>query len=105
MNGTMLNNLAGLGLISVVGAIGIAILLVIFVVSITSRPRVFCQYLSAMTGIELKPAIVRKRFKQRGRAGVRDLLIDLLIQEDLADPERIVTPDSKPDLSVFEKDH
>ncbi len=104
MMSDILTNLAGLGLVSVVGAFGIAILLVIFVVSIMSRPRVFCEYLKTMTGIELKPSVVRRRFKQRGRAGVRDLLIDLLIQEDLADPDRIVTPDSKPDLSVFEED-
>lgn len=98
------NNLAGLRLISVAGALGIAILLVILVVSMMSRPRVFCEYLKTMTGIELKPAAVRRRFNQRGRGGVRDLLIDLLIQEDLADPDRIVTPDSKPDLSVFKDD-
>ncbi|NIA09986.1 MAG: hypothetical protein GWP10_09725 [Nitrospiraceae bacterium] len=101
MISAIMNNLAGLGLMSVAGALGIAILLVILVVSILSRPRVFCEYLKAMTGIELKPAAVRRRFNQRGRAGVRDLLIDLLIQEDLADPDRIVTPDSEPDLSVF----
>jgi hypothetical protein len=33
---------------------------------------------------------------------VRDHLISLLIQEDLADTDRMVTPDSKPDTSVFE---
>jgi hypothetical protein len=52
-----------------------------------------------MTGIELEPGAVRAVFRQRGRGGVRDLLIDLLIREDLSDPERVVTPGSKPDTS------
>jgi hypothetical protein len=46
---------------------------------------------------------VRAVYKKRGRGGVRDYLIDLLIREDLADPNRVVTPDSKPDTSIFEK--
>jgi hypothetical protein len=29
------------------------------------------------------------------------MLISLLIQEDLADPERVITPDSTPDTSAF----
>ena len=57
-----------------------------------------------MTGIELKPNKVRRLYKLRGRGGVRDHLIDLLIREDLADPNRVVTPGSKPDTSVFETD-
>ncbi len=97
-------NLGGWHLISVAGALGIAILLFILVASMLSRPRVFCQYLEAMTGIKLKPAQVKRQFKKRGRAGVRDLLIDLIIREDLADPDRVVTPDSDPDLSVFERE-
>jgi len=55
-----------------------------------------------MTGIELRSGTVRGLYKRRGRAGVRDYLIDLLIREDLADPSRVVTPDSKPDTSIFE---
>jgi hypothetical protein len=29
------------------------------------------------------------------------MLISLLIQEDLADPDRIITPDSTPDTSMY----
>ena len=81
-----------------------AVLGMILVASFVSRSRVFCQYLKHMTGIELKPAAVRRVFRANGRGGVRDLLMDLLIQEDLADPERVVTPDSKPDMSIFDSD-
>ncbi len=89
--------------IFVLGAIGaVTLLLLLLVVSFLSRPRVFCQYLKHMTGIELKPAQVKRRFREKGRGGVRDLLMDLLIREDLADPDRVVTPESKPDLSVFD---
>jgi hypothetical protein len=82
----------------------LAILLVLLVASFLSRPRVFCQYLAHMTGISLRPSQVRARYRSRGKAGVRDLLIDLLIHEDLADTSRVVTPDSKPDLSRFQDD-
>jgi len=97
-------NLAPANLIDMAAAASIFVLLVLLLASFLSRPRVFCQYLKHMTGIELKPGVVRSRFHLRGRGGVRDLLIDLLIREDLADPSRVVTPDSKPDLSVFEQD-
>jgi len=80
----------------------VALLLFLLVASFMSRSRVFCQYLHFMTGIRLKPATVRRLFKKGGRAGVRDHLIDLLIREDLADTSRVVTPDSKPDLSIFD---
>jgi hypothetical protein len=80
---------------------GIVILLALLVISFMSRARVFCQYLKHMTGIELKPTTVRRVYRQNGRGGVRDMLISLLIQQDLADPDRIVTPDSQPDTSVF----
>jgi hypothetical protein len=80
----------------------IVVLLLILIASFMSRARVFCQYLQHMTGIELKPGAVRRIYKRMGRGGVRDHLIDLLIQEDLADKSRTVTPDSKPDLSIFE---
>ncbi|NOZ95695.1 MAG: hypothetical protein GXP47_13300 [Acidobacteria bacterium] len=92
------------GLIMLAAAAGILILLVLLVASFLSRPRVFCQYLAHMTGISLKPGQVHSRYKARGKAGVRDLLIDLLIREDLADTSRVVTPDSTPDLSHFD-DH
>jgi hypothetical protein len=80
----------------------VAVLLLLLLASFMSRSRVFCQYLNHMTGIELRPGTVRGLFKRRGRAGVRDYLIELLIREDLADPNRVVTPDSKPDTSIFE---
>ncbi len=87
-----------------VAVAAIAILLTLLVASFISRSRVFCQYLAVMTGIELKPKKVRRVFKSKGRGGVRDLLIALLIQEDLADPSRVVTPDSEPDTSIFDSD-
>ncbi|HWW61921.1 MAG TPA: hypothetical protein VN181_11180 [Thermoanaerobaculia bacterium] len=59
------------------------ILLVILVVSFRSRAVVFCQYLETMTGIRLKPSDVRRVFSQRGRNGVRELFLDLIIREDL----------------------
>jgi hypothetical protein len=87
--------------VQLLGVAGIVILLALLVISFMSRARVFCQYLSHMTGIELKPATVRRVYRTNGRGGVRDMLISLLIQEDLADPERIVTPDSTPDTSMY----
>lgn len=80
----------------------VAVLLFLLVASFMSRSRVFCQYLRHMTGIQLSPAKVRRLFLRGGRGGVRDHLIDLLIREDLADTSRVVTPDSKPDLSIFD---
>ena len=59
------------------------VLLLILVISFRSRAVVFCQYLEAMTGIELKPADVRRVFRERGREGVRELFLDLIIREDL----------------------
>ena len=82
----------------------IAVLLFLLIISFIYRSKVFCQYLQYMTGIKLKPDTVRALYKRGGRAGVRDHLIDLLIREDLADPDRVVTPDSKPDISIFEND-
>ena len=80
----------------------IAVLLFLLITSFISRSKVFCQYLHHMTGISLKPGTVRAVYKKSGRGGVRSHLIDLLIREDLADPDRVVTPDSKPDTSIFE---
>jgi hypothetical protein len=89
----------------VLGALaGIVLLLVILIASFASRARVFCQYLQHMAGITISPGQVRKAFKLGGRGAVRDLLIDLLIQEDLADPARRVTPDSKPNTGIYESD-
>lgn len=59
------------------------VLLLLLVVSFASRPRVFSQYLRTMTGIAVSPGEIRRVFKQRGRAGVRELFLDLLIREDL----------------------
>ena len=59
------------------------ILLVILVISFRSRAVVFCQYLETMTGISLKPADVRRVYREKGRNGVRDLFLDLIIREDL----------------------
>jgi hypothetical protein len=59
------------------------ILLLILIVSFRSRPVVFCQYLMTMSGIKLRPSQVRKVFQQRGKEGVRELFLDLIIKEDL----------------------
>lgn len=59
------------------------ILLLILVISFRSRAVVFCQYLEAMTGIRLKPSDVRRVYRERGRNGVRELFLDLIIREDL----------------------
>jgi hypothetical protein len=88
--------------VRLVAVSAVVILLALLVISFLSRARVFCQYLKHMTGIELKPATVRRVYRKSGRGGVRDMLISLLIQEDLADPDRVITPDSKPDTSAFQ---
>ena len=67
------------------------ILLLILIISFRSRAVVFCQYLEAMTGIRLKPSDVRRVYREKGRNGVRELFLDLIIREDLKegpiDPE------------------
>jgi len=67
------------------------VLLLILVISFRSRAVVFCQYLEAMTGIRLKPSDVRRVYREKGREGVRELFLDLIIREDLKegpiDPE------------------
>ena len=60
-----------------------ALLLFILVVSFRSRATVFCQYLKAMTGVQLKPKQVSAVFKDRGQDGVREMFLDLIIKEDL----------------------
>ena len=87
---------------TLIAVAGMALLGMILIASFVSRSRVFCQYLKHMTGIELKPGAVRKVYRSNGRGGVRDLLMDLLIEQDLADDSRKVTPNSKPDTSVFD---
>ena len=59
------------------------VLLLILIVSFRSRAVVFCQYLEAMTGIRLKPSDVRRVYREKGRNGVRELFLDLIIREDL----------------------
>jgi hypothetical protein len=59
------------------------VLLAILVISFRSRAVVFCQYLQTMTGIKLKPSEVRRVFKLRGKNGVREMFLDLIIREDL----------------------
>lgn len=70
------------------------VLLFILVVSFGSRARVFCQYLKYMTGIRLTPREVRMVFRKRGKPGVRELFLDLLIREDLEDSP-VITPESE----------
>lgn len=59
------------------------ILLLILIVSFRSRAVVFCQYLETMTGIKLKPSQVARVYAKRGREGVREMFLDLIIREDL----------------------
>lgn len=80
----------------------VIVLLVLLIISFRSRSRVFCQYLKFMTGIDLKVAQVNRVYRANGRGGVRDLLIDLIIQEDLSDPARQVMPGAKPKPSIYE---
>ena len=77
------------------------ILLVILIVSFRSRAVVFCQYLEAMTGISLKPSDVRRVYRERGRNGVRELFLDLIIREDLKEGP-IEIPDESQSLTVSE---
>jgi hypothetical protein len=76
------------------------ILLLLLVASFMSRPRVFTQYLFHMTGITLSSREVATVYKERGKSGVRDLFLELIIREDLKDGPRI-TPDSSPDHSFL----
>jgi hypothetical protein len=76
------------------------VLLVLLVVSFLSRPRVFTQYLRAMTGIQLSARDVGRVYKQRGKAGVRDMFLELIIREDVKSGPRI-TPDSIPDTELL----
>lgn len=61
------------------------VLLLILIISFRSRAVVFCQYLETMTGIALKPSDVRRVYRQRGKNGVREMFLELLIREDLKD--------------------
>ena len=82
-----LRSATGLGFLAFVG-----VLLVILVISFRSRATVFCQYLKAMTGVELKPKQVRTVFKDRGKDGVREMFLDLLIKQDLQETGPLQIP-------------
>jgi hypothetical protein len=77
------------------------ILLLILVISFRSRAVVFCQYLEAMTGISLKPSDVRRVYRQKGRNGVREMFLDLIIREDLKEGP-IEIPEESSGLQVDE---
>ncbi len=72
------------------------VLLVILVISFRSRAVVFCQYLKTMTGVQLKPADVRRVFKESGKGGVREMFLDLMIRQDLKDGPLRVPSDLAP---------
>ena len=77
------------------------ILLVILVISFRSRAVVFCQYLETMTGVKLRPSEVKRVYNERGRNGVREMFLDLIIREDLKDgPIEIPDESSEPVESV-----
>jgi hypothetical protein len=76
------------------------VLLLLLIASFVSRPRLFTQYLAHMTGIKLSPRHVARVYRLRGKAGVRDMFLELIIREDLKDGPRI-TPDSKPDRQLL----
>ncbi len=78
------------------------ILLIILVVSFRSRAVVFCQYLSRMTGIKLKPKDVRRAYSERGKEGVRDLFLDLIIREDLKQGP-LAVPEETPEQPALVK--
>ncbi len=79
---------------------GAGVLLLLLVVSFLSRPRVFTQYLHTMTGIRLSARDVARVYKRRGKAGVRDMFLELIIREDVKGGPRI-TPDSAPDTELL----
>ena len=80
------------------------ILLLILVVSFRSRAVVFTQYLQAMTGIKLKPADVARVYREKGKDGVREFFLDLIIREDLKEgPIEIPAEPSENVLEVAEK--
>ncbi len=70
------------------------VLLIILVISFRSRAVVFCQYLRTMTGIELKPSDVRRVFRERGKDGVREFFLDLIIREDLKEGPIEIPPET-----------
>ncbi|MFH1177817.1 MAG: hypothetical protein V1750_10465 [Acidobacteriota bacterium] len=76
------------------------LLLAFLLVLVFSRARIFTQYLEHMTGIELKPSDVARVFRSHGKAGVREMFLELIIREDLRDGPAI-TPDTPPDRKLL----
>lgn len=76
------------------------VLVVLLVVSFLSRPRVFTQYLYTMSGVRLSPKDVATVYKERGKDGVRELFLELIIREDVKSGPRI-TPDTKPERALL----
>ena len=76
------------------------VLLVILIVSFRSRAVVFCQYLQTMTGIRLKPSDVRRVYAEKGRNGVRELFLDLIIREDLKEGPVEIPDESDPESAA-----
>ena len=75
------------------------VLVFLLAVSFLSRPRMFTQYLYTMTGIRLSSKDVATVFKERGKDGVRELFLELIIREDVKSGP-LITPDSKPDKAL-----
>ena len=80
MNPSSLFEVHGIG-VALLALAGV--LFFILVISFRSRATVFCQYLKTMTGVELKPRQVSGVFKERGKDGVREMFLDLIIKQDL----------------------
>ncbi|HEX5855477.1 MAG TPA: hypothetical protein VFZ57_07635 [Thermoanaerobaculia bacterium] len=68
------------------------VLVFILVISFRFRATVFCQYLKAMTGVELKPRQVSGIFKKQGKDGVREMFLDLIIKQDLSETGPLQIP-------------
>jgi hypothetical protein len=79
------------------------VLLVILVISFRSRAVVFCQYLQTMTGIKLEPSDVRRVFRERGRDGVREFFLDLIIREDLKQGPLGIPGEEEPVATSYEQ--
>jgi hypothetical protein len=89
MNPSSLFEVRGIGVTLLAVA---AVLFFILVISFRSRAIVFCQYLKAMTGVALKPQEVRSVFKERGKDGVREMFLDLIIKQDLSETGPLQIP-------------
>ena len=83
----------------------VGVLLAILIISFRSRARVFCQYMRFMTGIDLTPSEVKTVYEMRGKEGMRELFLDLLIREDLRESPTITpeTPRAKTAAELINK--